>query len=100
MYLNQLLLHYVMCICSINTIIDYMPKNRRTGLFSATMSEALESLVRLGMRNPIRVTVRQKGQLNSEDQKTPALLSNYYMVSTTCHTVIQKSLTILNPIYA
>ena len=59
-----------------------MPKLRRTGLFSATMSDDVESLVRVGMRNPVRITVRQKG-IEADDRKTPALLSNYFLVSIT-----------------
>jgi ATP-dependent RNA helicase DDX55/SPB4 len=35
-----------------------LPKQRRTGLFSATQTEELEELARAGLRNPVRVTVR------------------------------------------
>ena len=35
-----------------------LPKQRRTGLFSATMNDALSEIVRVGLRNPVRVVVK------------------------------------------
>lgn len=43
---------------SITRIITHLPKQRRTGLFSATMTDGLSSLVRVGLRNPVRVVVK------------------------------------------
>uniref|UniRef100_A0A8C2DZX2 ATP-dependent RNA helicase n=1 Tax=Cyprinus carpio TaxID=7962 RepID=A0A8C2DZX2_CYPCA len=63
---------------SLNTILGYLPKQRRTGLFSATQTQELEQLVRAGLRNPVRMTVKEKGVAASSVQKTPARLSNYY----------------------
>ena len=34
-----------------------LPRQRRTGLFSATQTEAVEALARAGLRNPVRVNV-------------------------------------------
>uniref|UniRef100_A0A8C1PYB9 DEAD (Asp-Glu-Ala-Asp) box polypeptide 55 n=1 Tax=Cyprinus carpio TaxID=7962 RepID=A0A8C1PYB9_CYPCA len=65
---------------SLNTILGYLPKQRRTGLFSATQTQELEKLVRAGLRNPVRITVKEKGVAASSVQKTPARLSNYYTV--------------------
>ncbi|KAK9283118.1 hypothetical protein L1049_011349 [Liquidambar formosana] len=42
----------------INSIISRLPKLRRTGLFSATQTEAVEELSKAGLRNPVRVEVR------------------------------------------
>ncbi|KAJ6822901.1 DEAD-box ATP-dependent RNA helicase 18-like [Iris pallida] len=42
----------------ITSIISRLPKLRRTGLFSATQTEAVEELSRAGLRNPVRVEVR------------------------------------------
>ncbi|KHJ46548.1 DEAD/DEAH box helicase [Trichuris suis] len=42
---------------SLSSIMDNLPKTRRTGLFSATMPERMEELVKAGMRNPIRIVV-------------------------------------------
>lgn len=43
---------------SITRIITHLPKQRRTGLFSATMTDAVSSLVRVGLRNPVRIVVK------------------------------------------
>jgi ATP-dependent RNA helicase DDX55/SPB4 len=43
---------------SLTRIITCLPKQRRTGLFSATMTDALSELVRVGLRNPVRVVVK------------------------------------------
>uniref|UniRef100_A0A3B3QQ73 ATP-dependent RNA helicase n=1 Tax=Paramormyrops kingsleyae TaxID=1676925 RepID=A0A3B3QQ73_9TELE len=64
----------------LNTILGFLPKQRRTGLFSATQTQELEKLVRAGLRNPVRITVKEKGVAASSVQKTPARLCNYYMV--------------------
>uniref|UniRef100_A0A3Q2DWN0 ATP-dependent RNA helicase n=1 Tax=Cyprinodon variegatus TaxID=28743 RepID=A0A3Q2DWN0_CYPVA len=66
---------------SLNTILGYLPKQRRTGLFSATQTQELEKLVRAGLRNPVRITVKEKGQAAAAAaQKTPSRLSNYYSI--------------------
>ncbi|XP_075852594.1 ATP-dependent RNA helicase DDX55 isoform X1 [Microcebus murinus] len=65
---------------SINTILEFLPKQRRTGLFSATQTQEVENLVRAGLRNPVRVSVKEKGVAASSTQKTPSRLENYYMV--------------------
>uniref|UniRef100_A0A2K5H716 ATP-dependent RNA helicase n=1 Tax=Colobus angolensis palliatus TaxID=336983 RepID=A0A2K5H716_COLAP len=65
---------------SINTILEFLPKQRRTGLFSATQTQEVENLVRAGLRNPVRVSVKEKGVAASSVQKTPSRLENYYMV--------------------
>ncbi|XP_044897054.1 ATP-dependent RNA helicase DDX55 isoform X2 [Felis catus] len=64
----------------INTILEFLPKQRRTGLFSATQTQEVESLVRAGLRNPVRISVKEKGVAASSTQKTPSRLKNYYMV--------------------
>ncbi|KAH9001194.1 DEAD-domain-containing protein [Lactarius akahatsu] len=45
---------------SLTRIISRLPKQRRTGLFSATMTDAdaMSELVRAGLRNPVRVVVK------------------------------------------
>ncbi|XP_041826531.1 ATP-dependent RNA helicase DDX55 [Melanotaenia boesemani] len=67
---------------SLNTILSFLPKQRRTGLFSATQTQELEKLVRAGLRNPVRITVKEKGLAAAAAavQKTPSRLSNYYMI--------------------
>ncbi|KAL7148749.1 hypothetical protein ABFS83_06G200100 [Erythranthe nasuta] len=48
----------------ISSIISRLPKLRRTGLFSATQTKAIEELSKAGLRNPVRVEVKAevKGQ--------------------------------------
>lgn len=70
--------------CSLNAILDFLPKQRRTGLFSATQTQEVENLVRAGLRNPVRISVKEKGVAASNTQKTPTRLENYYMVRTLC----------------
>jgi ATP-dependent RNA helicase DDX55/SPB4 len=64
----------------LNTIFSYLPKQRRTGLFSATQTQEVEALIRAGLRNPVRISVKEKNQPSVEEQKTPSSLSNYYLV--------------------
>uniref|UniRef100_A0A8C6L750 ATP-dependent RNA helicase n=1 Tax=Nothobranchius furzeri TaxID=105023 RepID=A0A8C6L750_NOTFU len=73
---------------SLNTILGYLPKQRRTGLFSATQTQELENLVRAGLRNPVRITVKEKGQAAAATQKTPSRLSNYYTVKDKFNTLV------------
>jgi len=53
-------------------ILARLPKQRRTGLFSASVSEAVDQLVRVGLRNPVKIVVRVKGASGVEDKRTPA----------------------------
>ncbi len=45
---------------SLTRILSCLPKQRRTGLFSATMTDvdAMSELVRAGLRNPARIVVK------------------------------------------
>ncbi|XP_019711996.1 ATP-dependent RNA helicase DDX55 isoform X4 [Hippocampus comes] len=65
---------------SLNAILSFLPKQRRTGLFSATQTQELEKLVRAGLRNPVRIVVKEKGTADSATVRTPARLCNYYTV--------------------
>ncbi|SHO76925.1 Similar to S.cerevisiae protein SPB4 (Putative ATP-dependent RNA helicase) [Malassezia sympodialis ATCC 42132] len=77
----------------IRTLLSYLPKQRRTGLFSATMTEALSELVRVGLRNPVRVVVKvelkQRGIGGAQDIRMPATLSSFYHVSRPEHKLAQ-----------
>lgn len=42
------------------TIVRYLPSQRRTGLFSATISGAGTEIFKTGMTNPVKVTVKSK----------------------------------------
>ncbi|XP_042511443.1 DEAD-box ATP-dependent RNA helicase 18 [Macadamia integrifolia] len=73
----------------ITSIISRLPKLRRTGLFSATQTEAVEELSKAGLRNPVRVEVRAEAitqdELASSQQlassKTPLGLNMEYLES-------------------
>ena len=53
-------------------ILSRLPKQRRTGLFSASVSEAVGEIVRVGLRNPVKIAVKVKGASGAEDRRTPA----------------------------
>jgi len=63
---------------TLSKILTRLPKQRRTGLFSASMSEALDQLIRVGLRNPVKIAVRVKSASGSMDKKTPASLQLSY----------------------
>lgn len=65
---------------ALTRIITHIPKQRRTGLFSATMTDAdaLSELVRVGLRNPARIVVkvqskRTKGTKSETLQETQVI---------------------------
>ncbi|PFH52747.1 hypothetical protein AMATHDRAFT_73879 [Amanita thiersii Skay4041] len=74
-------------------IITHLPKQRRTGLFSATMTDAdaMSDLVRVGLRNPARIVVKVQAKklLKSdtklkpggviEERRIPANLQNFFL---------------------
>jgi len=63
---------------SINAILGFLPKQRRTGLFSATQTKDLDKLVRAGLRNPVLVSVKDKE--GSTLNNCPSSLDNYYAI--------------------
>ncbi|CAG8542510.1 1869_t:CDS:10 [Diversispora eburnea] len=58
----------------LNNIIAHLPKQRRTGLFSATMTDGLTEVVRAGLRNPVKVVVKVENIISKNEQRTPASL--------------------------
>lgn len=60
---------------TLNIILSYLPRQRRTGLFSATQTKEVNDLMRVGLRNPVLVSVREKKNVS-----TPVLLKNYYKI--------------------
>ena len=53
-------------------ILGRLPKQRRTGLFSASVSEAVGEIVRVGLRNPVKIAVKVKGIHGGQDRRTPS----------------------------
>jgi ATP-dependent RNA helicase DDX55/SPB4 len=84
------------------TILGKLPKQRRTGLFSATQTKELKALVRAGLRNPAIISVKigdhpistssssssshsnnnnnTNSTSTSSTRSVPLSLSNYYMI--------------------
>ncbi|KAI0818534.1 DEAD-domain-containing protein [Irpex lacteus] len=81
---------------TLTKILTHLPKQRRTGLFSATMTDAdaISELVRVGLRNPSRIVVKvqakkmRTGARNAdgevqnareliEERRIPANLQNF-----------------------
>ena len=59
----------------ITKILKVIPKERRTYLFSATMSESVESLQRASLANPVRVSIS-----SNEYQTVSTLLQSYIFI--------------------
>ncbi|KAK3297941.1 ATP-dependent rRNA helicase SPB4 [Chaetomium fimeti] len=67
-------------------ILGYLPKQRRTGLFSASLSEAVERLITVGLLYPHKITVRVKSLRDGgivQERKTPMSLQMSYLVTPT-----------------
>uniref|UniRef100_A0A1A9UNF7 ATP-dependent RNA helicase n=1 Tax=Glossina austeni TaxID=7395 RepID=A0A1A9UNF7_GLOAU len=60
---------------TINNILSFLPRQRRTGLFSATQTTEVTDLIRAGLRNPVLVSVKEKSTIN-----TPSRLQNFYKI--------------------
>jgi len=78
---------------SVTSILEVLPKQRRTSLFSATQATYLEDLLKFSLINPIRLNVTSKQALTVNEGLTsnentskakynvaPARLKNYYMI--------------------
>ncbi|XP_015592965.1 probable ATP-dependent RNA helicase DDX55 homolog [Cephus cinctus] len=61
---------------TLNTILSFLPRLRRTGLFSATQTKQLQQLIRAGLRNPVLVTIKEKSSVS-----TPLNLINNYAIT-------------------
>lgn len=60
-------------------ILSFLPKQRRTSLFSATQSTEVEHFIRAGLRNPVQVIVREKNK-DTAVKRTPDTLRNFYLI--------------------
>lgn len=61
-------------------ILNTLPKQRRTSLFSASVSEAVDQLIRVGLRNPVKISVKVAG-INGSQAITPASLRMNYIIT-------------------
>ncbi|EME83436.1 uncharacterized protein MYCFIDRAFT_196717 [Pseudocercospora fijiensis CIRAD86] len=62
-------------------ILELVPKERRTGLFSASISEAVDELVRVGMRYPFKISAKVRSKSGALDKRTPESLKLYHLVT-------------------
>ncbi|EMD38355.1 hypothetical protein CERSUDRAFT_104945 [Gelatoporia subvermispora B] len=95
---------------TLTRILAHLPKQRRTGLFSATMTDAdaLSELVRVGLRNPARIVVKvqtkksngkaplKQGETTAkgdvvEERRIPANLQNYFVRCQASEKLLQLS---------
>lgn len=60
----------------VELILKLLPKQRRTGLYSATLSAAGDRVFRTGMMNPVRISVQNK----ASSKAAPTSLSIQYML--------------------
>ncbi|KAL7624589.1 ATP-dependent rRNA helicase spb4 [Parahypoxylon ruwenzoriense] len=71
-------------------ILSRLPKQRRTGLFSASVSEAVGEIIRVGLRNPVKVAVKVKSLKTGgiiEERRTPASLQMSYLTTPASHKI-------------
>ncbi|CAJ0581392.1 unnamed protein product, partial [Mesorhabditis spiculigera] len=61
---------------SITQIMAAVPKQRRTGLFSATQAKEAEDLIKFPLHEPITIKLKEQ-----EDTVCPTTLTNYYITS-------------------
>ncbi|KAM5448529.1 ATP-dependent rRNA helicase spb4 [Microsporum audouinii] len=80
-------------------ILGRLPKQRRTGLFSASVSEAVDQIVRVGLRNPVKIAVKVRGA-GTEDKRTPASLQMTYLTTRPSHRIpaLSKLLSSISPV--
>eukprot|EP01038_Epipyxis_sp_PR26KG_P008746 gene8746-11818_t len=67
---------------AINQILQLLPKQRRTALFSATQTKEIKDLARAGMRNPVSISVKVQNNTINHDkssQAIPTTLQNYFI---------------------
>merc|ERR550537_1352895 len=56
----------------VSAIMTKLPRQRRTGLFSATLNAEVSRLVKAGLRNPVHVKVSTEKKRKREEEPAPA----------------------------
>ena len=66
----------------VKDVLSKIPKQRRTGLFSATLNSAsIDHLIKLGLRNPAKVRIKTNHNANSDmGHSLPERLTNSYII--------------------
>lgn len=65
---------------SITSIIKRLPKQRRTGLFSATLTKQVNELMKAGLRNPVKISVKVEDKTTNTKKSVPLTLKNFYKI--------------------
>mmetsp|Transcript_15338 Transcript_15338/g.24993 ORF Transcript_15338/g.24993 Transcript_15338/m.24993 type:complete len:594 (+) Transcript_15338:8-1789(+) len=65
---------------TVTSILRRLPKQRRTGLFSATQTKEVKALIRAGLRNPAVISVQVQMDSSKRQRQTPTTLDNLYLV--------------------
>lgn len=75
----------------VERIMRHLPKQRRTHLFSATMTDAVEEMIGLGLRNPVRIVVNLKDKRDGEskERRVPMSLQNKYLITNPADKTLQ-----------
>ena len=66
---------------TLNSILEYLPQNRQTLLFSATLGKNIQSLARLSLRNPEYINFLSK-ETGEDTVGTPMKLNQHYTIVT------------------
>lgn len=76
-------------------ILNRLPKQRRTGLFSATLTTAVKELGKCGLRNPLSISIKVNNNNIPNNVNTnifiPKELENYYIVCNSDEKISQIS---------
>ena len=64
---------------TLNSILVRLPRQRRTGLFSATQTKEVQALVRAGLRNPVAVAVSEKKTVDQAGNEEVCLKLPFYL---------------------
>lgn len=75
----------------VERIMRHLPKQRRTHLFSATMTDAVEEIIGIGLRNPVRIVVNLKDKREGEimERRLPTGLDNRFLVCRAAEKTLQ-----------
>ena len=76
---------------TISQLLAFLPKQRRTGLFSATQTKEVRELARAGMRNPVSISVRVQTRPNANNDQNSDLVSRNNNAETPALPTLQQA---------
>jgi ATP-dependent RNA helicase DDX55/SPB4 len=75
---------------TITQILSVLPKQRRTGLFSATQTSEVKELARAGLRNPVTIVVKvQQSSSNEAADEPESSRQQHLLIPSTLHNYFQ-----------